>query len=410
MSKPLVVLPAAGASSRFFPFNRQHKSYLSVGGKALISQTMSDLIAQGFTEFVVIVGQQDPDGQHLQQLLQHDGVTVEPKIVTQIKPLGLGDALLQAQNYLLDQPFLVVTPYHLTAGRWAEELWEVYQESNSQGVVLSSETDTPELYGILQLDGHRITGVIEKPTAEAAPSNLRIRGMYLLHPDFMRYLQAVPAQEYSFEAALTQMAQELQLLYKKTTDPEVTLKYPWHLLSFMDTWLTYQEGAISSEAHIAATAIIDDSEGPVIIEPTAKVNDFAKLVGPCFIGRGALVGEYSFIRGSMLEPQTQVGANTEVVRSLLLNGCTIHSAFLADSILGEEAKVGAGCITANKRFDRRNVQIEIKGERIDSYRRNLGVMVGSKAQLGIGCKTMPGTIVGPDHVIEPGAIIKGNNK
>ncbi len=76
-------------------------------------------------------------------------------------------------------------------------------------------------------------------------------------------------------------------------------------------------------------------------------------------------------------------------------------------MIGEDCRIGAGFITANRRFDRRNILIEVKGEKVDSGMSSLGVFVGNNVHIGIHAGTMPGTVIGTSVTISPGTIAKG---
>jgi len=406
MTKPTAVILAAGASSRFFPLNEQHKGYVTVCGKSLIGQTILDLLAHDFQNIVVVVGATDPEALELRRLLDKDGVTAEIKIATQEKPTGAAGAIQAAQPFI-QGPFVITSPYYPQAGKWAEELWEVYQESEAQGVLLASEVSYPSLYGILRYEGNRVLELVEKPTKGTEPSNLRVRSIYLFHQDLFKYLDEAPESEYSFEAAYSQMAQDNIITFKKTSDTDTTLKYPWHLLELKDSILDSRVSYTSPDSSIAETAILDDSDGAIIIESGARVGDFAKIVGPAFIGRNVWVGDYAFVRHSSLEMDSVVGAKTEVVRSLILEESSIHFAYLADSILGVGTTVGAGFISANKRFDRRSILVTVKGEKVDSHRKALGIITGKNVQLGIQSGSMPGSVLKSELIIEPGQHING---
>jgi len=100
-----------------------------------------------------------------------------------------------------------------------------------------------------------------------------------------------------------------------------------------------------------------------------------------------------------------IGANTEVVRSVILEKCNIHFGYLADSVLDQNVKIAAGLVTANKRLDRENIAITTKEKTIDSRTDRLGILAGEGAETGIKVGTMPGVILGPNSKIFPGVIV-----
>src|SRR3989344_6427023 len=109
MSKPTAVILAAGANSRFFPFNtRIHKGGLEICGLPLIVRTLQGL--QGQVERVMIVRSDDESGQELENLVhQHQSQLADfaIKFFTQPQPKGMGDALLQVSSEV-DSDLLVM--------------------------------------------------------------------------------------------------------------------------------------------------------------------------------------------------------------------------------------------------------------------------------------------------------------
>jgi len=82
-----------------------------------------------------------------------------------------------------------------------------------------------------------------------------------------------------------------------------------------------------------------------------------------------------------------------------------HLSYVGDSIIGEGCNLGAGFISANLRFDKRTIKMEIKGEIIDTGRKKLGVIMGDKVMTGVGALFMPGVRVGPNSWIGPNIVV-----
>ncbi|EEG6290039.1 hypothetical protein G3E01_004583 [Salmonella enterica subsp. enterica] len=69
----------------------------------------------------------------------------------------------------------------------------------------------------------------------------------------------------------------------------------------------------TTPGYIANTAVIDETNGPVIIGDNTRICHGAVLQGPLCIGRDCLVGNNAFIRaGSMLGDRVRIGFSTEV--------------------------------------------------------------------------------------------------
>ncbi|PIR61256.1 MAG: hypothetical protein COU68_00320, partial [Candidatus Pacebacteria bacterium CG10_big_fil_rev_8_21_14_0_10_45_6] len=348
---PLVIL-AAGSSSRFFPLaSNYHKGFYTVLGKSLAEHTLLSAYNAGVRTAFAIVSPHDSVA-NSNQVFANLPKDFKVEVVVQPAPLGMGDALLQLQTQL-PKHFFVASPYHVTCGSILQLLYKKQQATECSCVLAGEQTLHPERYGIIEYSGDKVTAVIEKPKLSETTSSMKISSVYLLSSAYLQKLSKTEQSEYNFELALNTHAKEANICWVENTQNLPTLKYAWHLLTLMQTLLSTQTAKQAPTAKIAKTAVLDESNGPIVIADNAEVRDFVKILGPAYIGENTLVGEYSFIRQSSLESGARVGAYTEVVRSLICPDATVHQSYIADSILGPKTKVGAGFITANKRFDRK---------------------------------------------------------
>ena len=98
----------------------------------------------------------------------------------------------------------------------------------------------------------------------------------------------------------------------------------------------------------------------------------------------------------------------EIRGSLILPYAKTHSGFIGDSVIGQNSRVGALFGSANVRLDRKNINIEVKGKRINSGLRSLGVVMGSNVIIGERVSTMPGVIIGNNVNIGPSTTVMKN--
>ncbi|RWX45246.1 N-acetylglucosamine-1-phosphate uridyltransferase (contains nucleotidyltransferase and I- patch acetyltransferase domains) [Candidatus Electrothrix aarhusensis] len=97
-----------------------------------------------------------------------------------------------------------------------------------------------------------------------------------------------------------------------------------------------------------------------------------------------------------------IGHTTEVKHSIFLNDAKAgHFAYLGDSILGNDANLGAGTKFANLRFLPGNVQVKTDKGLLDTGLRKLGAILGDRVQTGCNSVTNPGTLIGPDSILMP---------
>ncbi len=419
MNKPTILIVAGGKNSRFFPLNTEtHKGFLSLVGKPIFVRALENLKEHGFEKIILVVSKKDfGDNGFSKYIKENDlesrlGLNIE--VVLQEEALGMGNALLSAKEHLIkdiNEFFILASPYHLNVGKKAQELINKKQETGASCVLSGTKTENPELFGVLDLDPNnkdKVLGITEKPKDGASPSNLKVDSIYLLDNKFINELSATSEEEYSLESAITEYSKKTNISWIENTEVTFSLKYPWHLFDAFMQIISKEKTSISKNAEISKTAIINDDNGPVIIDDTAEIGEFTKISGPCYIGKNVFVGDYSFVRGSSIEDGSIIGANAEVARSIFFEKSTIHYGYISDSILGSETQVGAGLITANKRFDRDSVKVKVKDHKIDSKREALGIITGSNAQVGIRTNTMPGILIGKNSTIYPGLTVSKN--
>lgn len=394
---PTVVILAGGENSRFFPLNTgTHKGGRSIAGVTLIERCVADFRAQGFENIVIVVSPKDFDGNGL------SGTIADVAFVLQPEPLGQADAILKGAAKA-DGDCIVTSPYYLEAGVLAKQLVEKKTQTGADCVLLASETDEPALYGMLQLEGDKLISITEK--SESAKSGLKANSYYLLSRAFIESLKQTTLDHYGLEDELNAYAKEHHIAVVTAQQPPLSLKFSWQLLDFMQLLLVAQQSNRHPSAHVAQTAVIDESAGPVVIAAGASIRDYAIVAGPCYIGENVLIGEHSFIRGSAIESYAKVGARTEIARSLIMTGATIHAGYCSDSILGERTTVGAGLITANLRLDHAPVTATILDKKRETHHKKLGLITGDDVNIGVRVTSMPGTLIGSGSTIFPSLTI-----
>jgi len=399
------VLLAAGASSRMWPVvEGKHKSLLVLLGKPLIRWTIESLYQAGVDEVVVVQG---PERQVEAVLQQGPPLSLKVRFVQQADAHGMGDALLCAEALLQDR-FLLLHPYRFDAATLVLPVLQKVQATGAPFVLSAQPTDQPQHYGILTVTGDRATGLVEKPSKEQAPSNLRVMGIYYLSKTILDAYRSVPNSHYAFEDALQRCMETSEVRVTHITQRVTPLKHPWDVLALSGELLKTQikEPYIDPSARIDPSAII---KGPVHVGPNVRVFENAVIKGPCYLGAGVVVGTHSLVREcTVLEEGVVIGAHCEVARSVFGAGATTHSGFFGDSFFAPKAKAGAGTITANVRVDRKEIFASVKGKRIATGLHSLGAIVGAHTHIGIQSMLMPGVLLGSNCLVGPGALVQGS--
>jgi UTP--glucose-1-phosphate uridylyltransferase len=234
------VIPAAGLGTRFLPATKaMPKEMLPVVDKPAIQYVVEEAVAAGLTDVLMITGrnknalenhfdrvteleatlEEKGDFQRLKKV-EYSNDLADMHYVRQGDPRGLGHAILRARMHVGDEPFAVLLGDDLIDARdvLLERMLQVQQERNASVIALM-EVDPAQahLYGIATVDPTdehdvvRITGLVEKPSAGTAPSNLAIIGRYVLAPEVFEVLERTdPGKggEIQLTDALLEMARD----------------------------------------------------------------------------------------------------------------------------------------------------------------------------------------------------------
>lgn len=185
--------------------------------------------------------------------------------------------------------------------------------------------------------------------------------------------------------------------------------YPWEVLpklpAYIDSLLTETHIARTAQVHPTAviTGLVMIGEhtvvGPnVVIEGPAIIGDNCKLLIGCYIRPYALIGNYCVL-----------GNSTEVKHAWLFDHVAApHYNYIGDSVLGYRVHLGGGAMLANFKSNTKDVQVAISDtEKIDTKMRKFGAALGDEVEIGSGAILNPGTIVGRDTTVYPGAVVRG---
>lgn len=393
MKQTTLLILAGGESSRFWPL--PHKLLIPFLGTTLLEHVIEMYEDAGFEDIVVVSNKEIVN--------RFAGVGI--KMVVQ-KGVGQGAAVLSAAPSIHGQSLFVVNANDIvdpTLIRTA--VHKIKQASHNFLVGIKPKRYFPG--GYLVLEGDRIKGIQEKPGEGNEPSKwIKLVFDYFHNSDrlfeALSQTKADPVSHYEEAiSTLIRQGEQFELLpYEKLW---LTLKYPWHTLPMMEYFLsTIKKSHISSYASVHKTAVI---HGPVKIDKGARVMEFAKIMGPAYIGAGAIVGNHTLIRESMIGENAVVGFGSEITRSYIGTDSWFHTNYVGDSVIADHVGMGAGSVTANLRLDESEIATHVKDQRVNTERVKLGAIIGANARIGIEAQLMPGVKVGRGSVIGPGVIL-----
>lgn len=168
--------------------------------------------------------------------------------------------------------------------------------------------------------------------------------------------------------------------------------------------------SIDASAHVAPSAVLDTSRGPIKIGARTKICDGAFVQGPAEIGDDCMIGNVAMVRGPVrIGNETRIGFATEVKGAIIEDRVTIGpQCFVADSKIERGAYLGAQVRTSNHRLDQQNVKVVSDGGAVDTGMEKLGCLIGAGASLGIQVIVLPGRMIAPGSSFAPRITVEKN--
>lgn len=214
------IFPVAGMGTRFLPATKSvPKEIMTLVDKPLVQYAIDEARAAGIKEFIFVTSRGKSaledyfdHSPELESSLRKSGKTElletlratnmdsgQVAYIRQHKPLGLGHAVWCARRLVGNEPFAVILPDDVIAGEkpCLQQMVEAYEETG--GSMVATMEVTPEQtssYGVLDVASEKgnvatVRGMVEKPPAGQAPSNLAVIGRYILSPKIMQNLNNV---------------------------------------------------------------------------------------------------------------------------------------------------------------------------------------------------------------------------
>ena len=216
------IFPVAGLGTRFLPATKASpKEMLPIVDKPLIQYAVEEAAAAGITEMIFVTGRgkrtiEDhfDKAYELEAELQLKGklkvlaevrnmlpANVQYVYVRQPEALGLGHAVLCAKHLVGDEPFAVILADDLIDAEVPvmKQMVDLYAKKKSSiiGVMTVAREETSQ-YGIVDAKKisagvSKLSGIVEKPKPEVAPSTLSVVGRYILTPQVFAELEKIQA-------------------------------------------------------------------------------------------------------------------------------------------------------------------------------------------------------------------------
>ncbi len=208
----LAVVPVAGMGTRLLPSTKsQPKEMLPVGRKPVVQYVVEELNRVGVDRLLFITGPgkasienhfdlnieltqslRESGKEELLEALSFERAPLQYFYTRQRQLLGLGHAVMTAESFVGNQPFIVALGDSIIGmhakSRIVERMTECFHKNKADAVIAFEEVPEEDVfqYGIAkpknQGEEFEVEDLIEKPPVDESPSNLAVAARYVLSP------------------------------------------------------------------------------------------------------------------------------------------------------------------------------------------------------------------------------------
>src|SRR3954453_4257404 len=357
MSELKGLILSGGKGTRLRPITHTSaKQLVPVANKPVLFYGIEAMAHAGIEEVGIIIA---PETGEEIKAMAGDGSQfgVEITYILQDEPLGLAHAVLTAEPFLRDSPFVMYLGDNLLQGGIAE-LVDAFRTNEPEALILLTPVPDPENYGVAELNGsNTVKRLVDKPKEPA--TNLALVGVYMftagIH-DAARAIEPSPRGELEITDAIQHLVDE-----GKRVEPHVVRGW-WKDTGRLDDMLEANRLILDTiEARVEGELVDSQVDGVVVIEAGARL-ERCTVRGPAVIGAGARLTD------CYVGPYSAIGEGCRIERAEVE-----HSILLADSsVVGLDGRMESSLLG-------RNVHIGRGDRQPRAYR----FMVGDNSEIGI---------------------------
>jgi glucose-1-phosphate thymidylyltransferase len=328
---------SGGKGTRLRPITHTSaKQLVPVANKPVLFYGIEAMAAAGIEEVGIIIAPET--GAEIRQAAgdgSRFGVSIE--YIEQEEPLGLAHAVLTAEPYLGDAPFVMYLGDNLLRNGIVE-LVETFRTEQPDALILLTPVPDPEHYGVAELDDGRVARLIEKPTEPH--TDLALVGVYMFTPSIFEAARSIEPSGRG-ELEITDAIQTL-VDRGRRVDPHIVHGW-WKDTGQVQDMLEANRLILDDLMEQIDGELIDCRvEGRVSIAEGALL-ERATVRGPAIVGRGTRVTD------AYIGPYTAIGDDVTIERaelehSIVLSGSTITDLEyrIEASLIGKNVRIGRG--------------------------------------------------------------------
>ncbi|HMC06161.1 MAG TPA: glucose-1-phosphate thymidylyltransferase [Solirubrobacterales bacterium] len=328
---------SGGAGTRLRPITHTSaKQLVPVANKPVLFYGIEALVAAGIAEIGIVIAPETGDEI---RAAAGDGARFGASLsyIPQSAPLGLAHAVLTAEEFLHDGPFVMYLGDNLLRDG-ITDLVQAFRSSEPDALILLTRVSDPEHYGVAELDGDRVARLVEKPVEP--PSDMALVGVYMFAPPIFEAARAIEPSGRG-ELEITDAIQWLIDGGRRVEHHKVSGW--WKDTGQLDDMLEANRLVLEDVDRRIDGELLDSRvEGRVVVERDARL-ERSVVRGPAIIGARARVTD------AYVGPYTSIDEDVtveraEVEHSILLAGSSVSDlgSRMEASLLGRNVRLSRG--------------------------------------------------------------------
>jgi len=338
VKKIKAVIPAAKDEQQR-PFSHTiNKHLIPMGGKPMIFYPIENLVSSGIDEISIVIGEHD---RQLKQMVG-DGSRwgINIKYIVQKKLAGLGNAILSAQDYIGNEPFILylgdnIINYDIS------DFVNYYFEKKLNALLFLAKVERPQRFGVPEIADGKIIRVEERPMYPK--SKFAVAGVYIYDNNAFSALDSIKLSERG--------QYEISDIHNYYINSNLKLDY-----RIIEKWWKDRgkaEDLLKGNSFVLQNCVFSEEkntiEGEVAnnarIEGNVKIGERTHIIGRTLIRGPVVIGEGCVIRDSYIGPYTSIGNKTELDRteieySLVMNYVNINARKkIVNSVIGNNSSI-----------------------------------------------------------------------
>ncbi len=328
---------SGGKGTRLRPITHTSaKQLVPVANKPVLFYGIEAMAAAGIDEVGIIIAPETGDEI---RAAAGDGSAFGLRItyIEQDEPLGLAHAVLTAEDFIRDSPFVMYLGDNLLRDG-ISELVGTFRSDSPDALILLTPVPDPEHYGVAELQDGRVSRLVEKPSDPA--TNLALVGVYMFTPAIFEAARSI-APSARGELEITDAIQSL-VDGGSRVDPHIVHGW-WKDTGQVQDMLEANRLILDDlEESVEGELIESRVEGRVSIHADARL-ERSTVRGPAVIGAGA------HIRDAYIGPYTAIGEGVTIDRAELEHSIVLAQSTVRDleyrieaSLIGRNVNIGRG--------------------------------------------------------------------